>query len=69
MVSLAWLAVQTSPDQVQRGVIAPPNMVRFYTMPDGANVLQPVPDQIRLLRDQIFTGTSAYGPSIAEPAP
>ncbi len=69
MVSLAWLAVQTSPDQVQRGVIAPPNMVRFYTMPDGANVLQPVPDQIRLLRDQIFTGTSAYGPSIAEPTP
>jgi hypothetical protein len=38
-------------------------MVRFYTRPDGAKVLGPVPDQIRLLRDEIFTATSGFGPS------
>ena len=39
-------------------------MVGFYTRPDGAQVLRPVPDQIRQLRDQIFVNSSAIGPSV-----
>ena len=62
MISLAWLALQTSKDQIRMGVIAPPGMVGFHTLPDGASVLRPVPDQIRQLRDQIFTETSAFSP-------
>jgi LCP family protein required for cell wall assembly len=62
IVSLAWLAVQIPNKSIHSGVIGPPNMVRYYTRPDGAQVLGPVPDQIRLLRDQIFTATSGYGP-------
>jgi anionic cell wall polymer biosynthesis LytR-Cps2A-Psr (LCP) family protein len=64
MVSLGFLAVQIPEDTIQRGVIAPPSMVGFHTLPTGQAVLRPVPDQIRLLRDQIFTSTSALGPSI-----
>jgi LCP family protein required for cell wall assembly len=63
IVSLAWLAVQIPKESIHSGVIGPPNMVRYYTRPDGAQVLGPVPDQMRLLRDGIFTATSGYGPS------
>jgi LCP family protein required for cell wall assembly len=64
MVSLAWSAIQIPRENIKMGVIGPPKMVGFYTRPDGASVLRAVPDQIRILRDQIFTDTSALGPSI-----
>ncbi len=64
MVSLAWTAYQIPRDSIHSGVIAPPNMVGFHTLPNNANVLRPVPDQIRLLRDQLFVDTSALAPSI-----
>jgi|Deesub1362A_J573_1020465.scaffolds.fasta_scaffold02988_3 LCP family protein required for cell wall assembly len=62
MISLGWMAVQIPKENIRRGVIAPPNMVGFHTRPDGAQVLRPVPDQIRVLRDYIFVETSAIGP-------
>ena len=64
MVSLGVLALQIPPENIQRGIIGPPDMVLLETLPDGAQVLKPIPDQIRLLRDQIFTLTDAVGPSI-----
>jgi len=64
MVSLGWTAVQLPRSSIHKGVIAPPKMVGFYTLPDGAKVLRAVPDQIRVLRDEIFTSTSALGPSV-----
>lgn len=62
MVSLAWIAIKVSQDHIRQGVIGPPKMVGFYTRPNGAQVLRPVPDQIRQLRNYIFTETSAFGP-------
>jgi LCP family protein required for cell wall assembly len=62
MVSLAWLAVRIPQDSIRQGVIGPPKMVGFYTRPTGAQVLRPVPDQIRQLRNYIFVETSAFGP-------
>jgi LCP family protein required for cell wall assembly len=63
MISLSWLVVRLNKKtDIQSGVIAPPKMVGFYTRPDGAAVLRPVPDQIRILRDQLFTVTSGYAP-------
>ena len=69
IVSLAVLAVQIPKDSIRSGIIGPPNMVRYYTRPDGAKVLGPVPDQIRILRDEIFTATSAFGPSASLSTP
>jgi LCP family protein required for cell wall assembly len=66
IVSLAWTGIQVPKENIQRGVIAPPNMVRFYTRPDGAQVLGQVPDQIRLLRDRIFVQTSSLTPDISQ---
>jgi hypothetical protein len=56
--------MQLDKKSIRRGVIAPPEMVIFQHLPDGAEVLKPVPDRIRQLRDEIFTATSAVGPSI-----
>ena len=64
MISLGMLAMQIPQDSIRRGVIGPPDMVMLETLPDGAQVLKPVPDQIRLLRDEIFTLAGAIGPSI-----
>ncbi len=64
IISLAWLALKIPSGQVHSGVISPPNMVGFHTRPDGAQVLRYVPDQIRVLRNQLFVETSALGPDI-----
>ena len=48
MISLGWLAVQISKENIRQGVISPPKMVGFHTRPDGAQVLRAVPDQIRI---------------------
>jgi LCP family protein required for cell wall assembly len=67
MISMGLLALQIPKENVNRGVIAPPNNVTLETViygGDEAEVLKPIPDQIRLLRDEIFTSTGAIGPSI-----
>lgn len=63
LVGLALLAFQLDPEDISRGVIGPPEMVLLETHPDGAQVLKPVPDKIRVLRDEIFSGTGAIAPS------
>ncbi len=69
MIALSWLAIRVNKDNIVTGVIAPPKMVGFYTRPDGASVLRPIPDQIRILRDTIFTDTSALGPDVGSFVP
>jgi LCP family protein required for cell wall assembly len=64
MISLGMLALEISQGKIQKGVIAPPDNVTLETLPDGAQVLKPIPDKIRELRDKIFTNTSAVGPSL-----
>lgn len=64
MISLGLLAVNVSNNEIRNGVISPPEMVLLETHPDGAQVLKPIPEKIRFLRDEIFTGTGALSPSI-----
>jgi hypothetical protein len=67
MISLGLLALQIPPANMTQATIAPPDMVTLETVIYGgeeAQVLKPVPDQIRLLRDQVFAATSAIGPSL-----
>lgn len=68
MISLGWLAVQVPRENIRQGVIAPPTMVGFHTRPDGASVLRPIPDQIRMLRDTIFIEPSSLRPLPVEGA-
>jgi LCP family protein required for cell wall assembly len=65
VISLGLLAMEIDPTTIKKGVIGPPDMVLLSILPTGAEVLKPVPDQIRGLRDEIFTSTSAIMPSIS----
>jgi LCP family protein required for cell wall assembly len=60
---LGWLALEIPLNTIKRGAIAPPKAVMFGKSPDGSqDVLIPVPDQIRLIRDQVFSSTNMASP-------
>jgi LCP family protein required for cell wall assembly len=63
---LALLAREISMADIKKGIIDYSMAVPItLTLPDGggpADVLKPIPDQIRLLRDQIFTSGGALSP-------
>jgi polyisoprenyl-teichoic acid--peptidoglycan teichoic acid transferase len=64
IISLAWLSPQIRLDTIKKGVIGPPEYVRFATSPDGTqDILRPVPSNIRLLRDEIFT-SNEHSPAL-----
>jgi LCP family protein required for cell wall assembly len=69
MIGLGLLLVKIPAENIHRGIISPPDMVVLETLPTGADVLKPIPDQIRILRDELFTSTGAIGPSVSTEDP
>lgn len=66
-VRLAWLVSQIPKAEMKRGVIGPPDQVSLVTSPDGTQqVLKPITDKIRLLRDELFTNTGPASPAAAD---
>ena len=65
-IKLAWAGKDVSRDAIKNGVIAP-NMVAYGSVigPDGVkqDIIKPLPDKIRVLRDELFTNEGAMGPS------
>jgi LCP family protein required for cell wall assembly len=62
-LKLGWLALDIPIPSIKRGAIAPPKSVMFAKSPDGsADILIPVPDQIRLIRDQVFASSTMASP-------
>jgi LCP family protein required for cell wall assembly len=62
-IRLGWLALDVPFSSIQRGAIAPPKAVMFAKSPDGSqDILIPIPDQIRLIRDQVFASSSMANP-------
>lgn len=69
-IELGLLAMQVDIQNIKRGVIAPPDMVTFATSPDGTQqVLKPITQNIRLLRDEIFSSSALIGPGAIGAAP
>ncbi|HAY85429.1 MAG TPA: hypothetical protein DCY42_11055 [Chloroflexi bacterium] len=68
--SLGKLALQINPEQITQHVIAPPEYVTHATSPDGLSILKPITQNIRILRDEIFTPSGIVGPGAvgADPA-
>ena len=59
---LGWLAIDIPRDSIARGTIGP-NAVVNATTPDGSQqILIPRPDQIRLIRDQVFASSGMASP-------
>jgi polyisoprenyl-teichoic acid--peptidoglycan teichoic acid transferase len=64
VIRLAWLVKDINVDAIKRGIIGPPKDVEFATNPsDGQAILIPVPDQIRILRDEVFATGGPVGPA------
>ena len=62
-IRLAWLARQIPEENIQMGVIGPPEYVNFGVAPDGQQVVKPVPGKIRMLRDEVFTAGGVVSPA------
>lgn len=54
LVRIAWIAQQIPEDSIRRGMIDG-DQVDFAYSYDGQDILRPLPDEIRKLRDEIFT--------------
>jgi len=67
-LQLAWLAQQIPTEKIYSGIIGS-EQVNFGKSPDDLDILKPLPDQIRILRDQIFAPGDAISPAAvgAEP--
>ncbi len=64
-LKLGWLALEIPRENIKQGAIAPPNAVMMAKSPDGSqDILIPVPDQIRVVRDQVFASTSMASPAL-----
>jgi polyisoprenyl-teichoic acid--peptidoglycan teichoic acid transferase len=62
-IRLGLLAVQVPLESIKRGIIGA-QQINFAQTPDGSQqVLKPLPEQIRILRDEIFTTEGPLGPS------
>jgi len=61
-IQLALLAKDINREDIKRGAITP-NEVSFGKSPDGLDILKPITDKIRLVRDEIFTTGGPVSPS------
>jgi LCP family protein required for cell wall assembly len=59
---LGWLAIQLPKENITQAQIGV-NEVEFAKSPDGLDILIPLPDKIRLVRDQIFASGTPVGPA------
>lgn len=60
---LGLLAIEIDPDKIVQRVIAPPEYVTFATSPEGLQILKPITNKIRILRDELFTNSTMIGPA------
>lgn len=63
-IKLAWTAQQIPEENIKRGVIGPPDQVLLVKSPQGDDVLKPIADKIRELRDNIFFEQGPASPVI-----
>jgi LCP family protein required for cell wall assembly len=66
-IDLGLLAIDIPVESIRRGVIGS-DEINFYTTPDGDQVLKPLPDQVRSVRDYVF-GTTGLSSPLAELTP
>ncbi len=62
VIQLAYLAQQIDPKNIKQGGIGT-DMVTFGKSPDGLDIMKPIPDKIRILRDEIFSTGGPLSPA------
>ena len=61
IIQLAWKAMEIPFENIEMVVIGP-QYITIETSPDGLAILKPIPDKIRLLRDEIFGSGGLVAP-------
>lgn len=61
VIQLAWKAREIPSENIEMVVIGPEH-VTLEKSPDGLDILRPIPDKIRLLRDQVLSSGGVLGP-------
>jgi LCP family protein required for cell wall assembly len=61
IIQFALLMQQVPLDKIKQGFIGT-DTVEFGTSPDGLDILIPIPDKIRIVRDEIFTVSGPVAP-------
>jgi LCP family protein required for cell wall assembly len=59
--NLGILALDLDTSNIVQRVISPPEYVTFATSPDGLEILKPITNQIRILRDELFSSNTLVG--------
>jgi LCP family protein required for cell wall assembly len=67
-IKLAWTAGKIPEENIKKGIIGTDH-VTLNQSPEGDDVLKPRPEQIRLLRDEIFTASGPASPAAAAADP
>ena len=67
-IRLVWTASKVPEENIKKGIIGTDH-VTLNKSPEGDDVLKPRPEQIRLLRDQIFTVSGPASPAAANSEP
>ncbi len=62
IIQLAWLMPQIDKSNIKSKIIGT-DAVEFGTSPDGLDILRPIPDKVRLVRDEVFTTGGPVGPA------
>ena len=62
IIQLAWKAMDIPRENITTAVIGP-EYVTIEKSPDNLDILRPIPDKIRLLRDQLFGAGGILGPA------
>jgi LCP family protein required for cell wall assembly len=62
IIQLAWKAMDIPFENIEMVVIGPQH-VTIETSPDGLDILRPIPDRIRLLRDETLGGGGLIAPA------
>jgi LCP family protein required for cell wall assembly len=61
IIQLAQIAIQIRPENITRAAIGSEQITNSWSW-DGQDILLPVPDKIRVVRDQVFTTTDSPSP-------
>ncbi|MEN8242589.1 MAG: LCP family protein, partial [Chloroflexota bacterium] len=62
-LKLGFLALEVGEDNIVQRVISPPEYVTYATSPEGLQILKPITNKIRILRDEMFTDSALVGPA------
>ena len=62
IIQLAWKAMDIPRENFQMRVIGPES-VTLEKSPDGLDILRPIPDKVRLLRDELFSTGGLLSPA------